>query len=390
MERLNITPIKVRKQKYKLKGVFKMTATLKINEELNGIELYFNSKPAQTILTTLKENKFRWSNFKKCWYVKQSEKALHIASTLTNNAEVIELTPTKETVKIVAKTKETFNLWNATRWEDINVSQTVKDQDTKAITKEIRSHLKKRFPGCKFSVTVPYYGKISAEIKSSPYEKDSVYLNEIVGYCDNLIKAYQHCYSAGDSYSDIPASLNFYFFNTSIDYDYTQTEATEEIKKDILVFDSNLVTHERAEEERKEVEYKEWEKQRELETIEFNKRQEEEKKREEFIYNSIETKELNETDQYFVIRSEFAKLNKNNTLNQYKEEVETGKYNLQDVKITKEIHFTNEEALNNFSNMLLNDFDFLSNTGGSYTDDNRINSMTDYYNMDEEEKQSVK
>jgi hypothetical protein len=37
----------------------------------------------------------------------------------------------------------------------------------------------------------------------------------------------------------------------------------------------------------------------------------------------------------------------------------------------------------------LNDFDFFAGTGGSYTDDNRINSMTDYYNMDNEEQNTV-
>ncbi|MEH7689758.1 hypothetical protein V7190_10340 [Bacillus velezensis] len=60
------------------------------------------------------------------------------------------------------------------------------------------------------------------------------------------------------------------------------------------------------------------------------------------------------------------------------------------MKITKEVHFNTEEALNNFSNMLLNDFDFLAETGGSFTEDNRINSMIDYYNMDDLEKNTVK
>jgi len=39
--------------------------------------------------------------------------------------------------------------------------------------------------------------------------------------------------------------------------------------------------------------------------------------------------------------------------------------------------------------MLLNDFDFLAQTGGSFTDDSRINSMTDYHNMSEEERETV-
>lgn len=42
----------------------KMTAVLRINEELNGIELYFDSKPEQGVLTHLKSNGFRYSGLK--------------------------------------------------------------------------------------------------------------------------------------------------------------------------------------------------------------------------------------------------------------------------------------------------------------------------------------
>jgi hypothetical protein len=84
-----------------------------------------------------------------------------------------------------------------------------------------------------------------------------------------------------------------------------------------------------------------------------------------------------------------ANCNKNNTLDQYKEEVKNNDFYLNNVKITKEVHFQNEEALKYFSNMLLHDFDFLKQTGGSYTDDIRINSMTDYHNMTKEEQETV-
>jgi hypothetical protein len=155
-------------------------------------------------------------------------------------------------------------------------------------------------------------------------------------------------------------------------------------------FDSELDKFELAEETRKHQEYLEWKQQQEIKEAEYTKRQEEEKKQVENIYNSIEVNELNENNQYFVTGAEFANLNKNNTIEQYQEEVLKGEFTLENVKITKEIHFNNLEALENFSNLLLNDFDFLTGTGGSYTDDNRFNSMTDFHNMDEEERESVK
>jgi hypothetical protein len=86
---------------------------------------------------------------------------------------------------------------------------------------------------------------------------------------------------------------------------------------------------------------------------------------------------------------DFANLNKNNTLDQYKEEVSKGKYKTTNVKIQKEVYFNNAESLENFSNLLLHDFDFLTGTGGSNTDDKRINSMTDFNNMSESERNTI-
>lgn len=43
---------------------------VKENKEQNGIEVYFTSYPGKDVINTLKENCFRWSNFKKCWYIK--------------------------------------------------------------------------------------------------------------------------------------------------------------------------------------------------------------------------------------------------------------------------------------------------------------------------------
>lgn len=61
---------------------------VKENKEQNGIEVYFTSYPGKDVISTLKENCFRWSNFKKCWYIK--------ADMLGNKKEATETK--KETV----------------------------------------------------------------------------------------------------------------------------------------------------------------------------------------------------------------------------------------------------------------------------------------------------
>ncbi|MCA1021604.1 LPD29 domain-containing protein [Halobacillus litoralis] len=362
-----------------------MNATMNVNNELNGIEISFASKPAQDILSTLKENGFRWSKYKKVWYTKQSEKAFEVAESVTNG----DVTEVKAVPKTTKKKQSSFNLWNATQWEEIQVDN---NKETKEISKEIRQHLKKRFPSVKFSVRTDKSGwtdSVNVDIKSSPYEEGSVYLKAVIEYADQLVNAYHICHDPGDMYTDLSASYNFYFFGASTHYTYEQTEATDAIKKDMVNFDQKLKEAEKIEEERKEQEFKEWQRQREEEKKEYEKRMEEEAKQTEHIYSNVSVNSLNEDDQYYIVGVEFANLNKQCTLSRYKEEVSSGDYSSHNVKITKDLNFTSIEAFENFSNMLMNPFDFLANTGGSYTEDKRFSSMTDFYNMELEERNDV-
>ncbi|WHY22667.1 hypothetical protein QNH41_11420 [Bacillus halotolerans] len=361
-----------------------MTAVLRINEELNGIELYFGSKPEEEVLTHLKSNGFRYSGFKKCWWNKRNEKSMQVANSLTKE-EITYATNTnpKKKTKI-----EKLGLWDATQWDEFKVN---KEQEVKEMAKEIRKHVRQRFPQCKFSVTTGgsyLHSTINIKIKSSPYEKGSAYLTAIFDYCNSLLNNFRHCYSPADPYTDYAGSYNFYG-HVSLDWEYKETEQTEEIKEDMTLFDSKLKEFKEAEKTRKEKDLQEYLKEQEIKNAEYKREQQEEKKQIENIYSSIVVKQLNEEQQYFVIDSQFANLNKNSTLDQYKDEVTKGDFTFENVKITKEVHFNTEEALNNFSNMLLNEFDFLAETGGSFTEDNRINSMIDYYNMDDLEKRTV-
>ncbi|HSH52530.1 MAG TPA: LPD29 domain-containing protein, partial [Bacteroidales bacterium] len=281
--------------------------------------------------------------------------------------------------------------------------------ETKEITKIIRQHLKKQFPEVKFSVRTDRSGwtsKIIVEIKESPYNynqleyspelskqdyieysnKHNKEINAILKYCKKLLDSYN--FNDSDSMTDY-FHVGFYD-SISVDYDYKQTEQTEEIKNDITAFRKQLIKDKKAEEERKEQEYQKWLKEQEAAEKRYQEQLKEEKEQVKFIYNNVNIKELEEQEQYHIIGSQFAHLNKNQKLETYIEEVKKGEYNLENIKITKEIHFTDKKALEYFSNMLLTDFDFLEGTGGSYTDDKRIQTMTDYYNMTDEERKTVK
>lgn len=389
-------------------------ATYKLNNELKGIEIYFTEKPEVGILQNLKKNGFRWNRKKLCWYAKQSEKTLKIAESLSNGGkmEISEAPeqPTKaqknKIIPLYDRLKFTEGTTGPNDFSYKSVGSNYKPGiSTKETAKEIRQHLKKRFKEVKFSVTSDY-NHIRVEIKESPYNykkleyrpelKASDYrryeaehnkeLNAILEYVKKLAKSYN--YDDSDAMTDY-FNTNFYQ-SISIDYEYKQTEQTEEIKQAIKDFRNQLAADHEAEELRKKEEFKKYQEQEEKDQIEYKKRAAETEKQKDYIYQNIKIKELEEKDQYIIINSKWANLNKNNTLKEYKEEVKKGEYSTQAAKIQKEIHFKDIKALEHFSSLLLHDFDFISGTGGNYTNDKRFNTIEEYFKMDREEQKTVK
>ncbi|MEI2465021.1 hypothetical protein [Niallia taxi] len=62
-------------------------AYYQLNNELNGVEIYFNDKPSEEVREQLKSNRFRWSRNNKCWYAKQSDNTITLAKRLTESQE---------------------------------------------------------------------------------------------------------------------------------------------------------------------------------------------------------------------------------------------------------------------------------------------------------------
>lgn len=347
-----------------------------LNEELNGVELYFEGKPAKEILEDIKRVGYRWNGKKICWYAKQNEKTLDKAKKYSN----VEIN--SAVIKPINKVQK-YDLFEATTYVEVNREK----MSTKDIAKEVRKELKSRFNFVKFSVTSDY-DHVRCEIKSSPFEKDSKYLKAIMEYTNKLIKNYEHC-TCYDPYGDYGSRYNFYFFGTSIDYDYIQTESNDSLKEICNTYDVKEAEALEMQRQKEEEEFKKYCEEQEIKKAEYEKREIIRKQNIKSIEKNIKVVDLEEKDKYFILNSKYANLNKNNTINEYNEEIAENDYNLENTKIEKEIYFNNENDFNNFSNMLLSDFSFLNGTGGSYTDDLRINSMQDYDNMNQNERDSV-
>lgn len=59
------------------------------NKEQNGFEISFDKKPADDILKLIKENGFRWSRNRRCWYVKKTDEIVKFAETLGYKPEKV-------------------------------------------------------------------------------------------------------------------------------------------------------------------------------------------------------------------------------------------------------------------------------------------------------------
>lgn len=75
-------------------------ATLTHNEKMQGLEIRFPSKPANTILDALKAHGWRWSKFSACWYVRESKEqeafALSLLGPIPKDRPIPTVEPTPD------------------------------------------------------------------------------------------------------------------------------------------------------------------------------------------------------------------------------------------------------------------------------------------------------
>jgi hypothetical protein len=102
---------------------------LKLNEKLNGIELYFTGKPSEGTRELLKENGFRWSKYNKCWYTKQSDKSMLFAESLVS-AYNDTITEEPETMEEVTETVITASEEANQVTEPITAEQPTNEEET--------------------------------------------------------------------------------------------------------------------------------------------------------------------------------------------------------------------------------------------------------------------
>lgn len=414
-------------------------AIIRINNELNGIEILFENKPEAGTIAALKENGFRWSPKNKLWYAKHTAERISFAESLG------DLSTAPAPIK-----KDVINL------DNLGVIPENFTRHGAELAKFIREDLKKR--GVK-GVTVrarsiTYDTGITVTVKATAEDLASmeeaaerfsfshfdcevsgshgVYVNsrwlyanewetlteeqkdrEYYIYLSEQIKKtkgfseYHH--ERGDCWT---LSTDFYnkclaIFQIANQWNYNNSDSMTDYFDVGYYLDIDIKTPEdltpratMTEDERKslqderareEAERIEWEKkykeERQKAREEAEKYNNWAKESNEIILNDIAVEDLEENEQLFV-SGLVGGYGKESTLEELKEDAEKDPHN-NCALVTRKVIFHSSEALDRFYKMLLHDFDFLAGKGGTATEDTRINSGEDFYKLNEDQRESV-
>lgn len=334
-----------------------------LNEELNGIELYFNEIPSAETREILKSAGFRWHKVKKCWYAKKSEETAKIAQELSNE-EIADANIKKSAIK----TSKLAPLWD--RCQVSEIPEHDRHLTTKEIAEQTRKHIKERFPEIKFSCRIGSGGwaahnEVNFYFKSAPFSKDSAYFE--------AIKNYVKCWLWSFNYDNSDSMTDYFdrgFYEDISTWDFEECKPTKEQREEMADFDKKAEEAKKAEEERQRAEYEAWQKEREEEIKRAEIRRKKEEADRAKILEEIKIVDISESEKYIITATMICGCGKDNNIDEVKKDGYTKE---ESAIIKREIYFTSEENYNNFCNLLMYDWEFCNGCGGTGTLDKRVN-----------------
>lgn len=413
-----------------------------INEELNGIEITFEEKPAAETLEALKGAGFRWHRAKKVWYAKQNPERLALAQSIAGGqaapvalakvakADIINLDnlganhPASlygaELAKAIREDLKARGVKGVTVRArrityDTGITVTVK-----ATAEDFASleEMKERFSFYDFATIAARHGvytgekwiynldELSQAEKLEAYDKYIEYnahkapqinihyldghrndYNTITTAFYNKIVAVfkianQWNYDNSDSMTDY-FDVGYY-----LDIDIKAPEAYE-VREEMTEEEREALNAERkAEEDAKREALERWQKEQE----ESRRRAEEAericKERHETTVNGSTVRDLDENEQIYITNL-LGGAGKECTLDEVHETIESGYCHKEDAHIVRRVDMT-PEAYKALCLNLLDDFDFLAGMGGTGSEDVRLEEVAHVYDLNTEQRESVK
>lgn len=414
-------------------------AIIRINNELNGIEILFENKPESGTIAALKENGFRWSPKNKLWYAKQTAERVSFAESLgdlstapapikkdvinLDNLGVIPENFTRHGAELAKFIREdlkkrgvkgvTVRARSITYDTGITVTVKATAEDLASMEEAAERFTFSRF-ACEVDsrngvytngrwLYVNEWESLTDEQKEAEYY---IYLSEQIKKTNEFYK-YHH--NRGDCWTFSTAFYNkcLAIFQIANQWNYDHSDSMTDYFDVGYYLDIDIKTPEdltpratMTEDERKslqderakeEADFLSWQKQQEEERQKAKEEAEKynnwAKESNEIILNDITVEDLEENEQLFVSKL-VGGYGKESTLEELKEDAEKAPHN-NCALVTRKVIFHSSEALDRFYKMLLHDFDFLAGKGGTATEDTRINSGEDFYKLNEDQRESV-
>jgi hypothetical protein len=420
-----------------------MKANITLNQEKNGIEISFESKPEQATIDALKANGYRWHRAKKIWYAKNTTERLSLAQSLT--ADKIS---TAATTASKASKAEEINL--------DNLGQNTPSLYGAELAKAIREDLKRRgVKGCTVRARrVTYDTGITVTIKATESDFASIeemklrkpdysffcqveshgaytgekWIYSLEGYSEeekateynNFIKYQASKAPSINEHHLIDHRNDYYTMSTAFynkvvavyrianQWNYNHSDSMSDyfdvgyyLDIDIKMPDSfkareNMTEAEKAaynaeikaEEEKKAAELAAWEAEQEERRKEAEKAEKRRKEQREIIKNNITVVDLAEDEQIYITNI-VGGIGKECSLAELDEEIKTNPH-YNEALITRKVIFSNPESFAAFGELLMDDFEFLAGKGGTASEDIRLEGVNNLYSLNEDQRESVK
>lgn len=402
---------------------------IKINSQYNSTEIFFNGKPEEATRNILKSNGFKWNPKKSCWY-----------GFATPDQIAAALEGTTAPVKEAKKAAEIINLDNiqslpclygseltAAIREDLKKrgvkGVTVRGRRGSGITVTIKAtaddiasveEMKTRYNYSHFTCDadrgffngsrwIYNFYDLSEEERQTEYNNNimhqlksvnsfSIYHHER-NECPELTTAfYNKClaiYKIANQWNYDNSDIMTDYFDRGyyLDIDIKKADDFEPRQEMTEAEREDYAEEVRQEEEQRKADLARWEAEQE----EARKAREAyEAKRtadREIINNNAVVEDLTET---IYITNLVGGIGKEANLEELNESIENHSDRTHEALITRKVNFSTVEAYETFTNYLLDDFSFLDGMGGTGTEDIRINSTSDFYKLNEEQRETVK
>lgn len=409
-------------------------ANITLNNEKNGIEVTFESKPAQATIDQLKQNGFRWSPKKKLWYAKQTTARMEFTATL---GEVPAVAPAPaysinmegvgskkyfgagaELAKTIREELKARGVKGCTvrvnHYDSITVTVKATAEDMASIEEAMLRHTYANFTheidcfggygvydGSKWIYSADFERMTDEEREGAYYryvDYSIKHFNEFSYYHHDhnrnqweLTEAfYNKCYCilqiANQWNYDNSDSMTDYF-----DRGYYLTIAIkkpEDFEPRATMTDAERVAY-KEEQERKEREeaeaLKALQEEQERARIEHEQHEKWVKESEELIYNDVHIEDLEEA---IYMSNLTGAHGKECCYEELMQDLDTTRSH--EALITRIVSFTSQEAFVRFNKLYLNSFDFIAGTGGTATEDIRFNDMEEYNKLTAAQRDTIK